>query len=171
MPDIFPIPITPGRAPTMSLWLDGAYHQLSVTWNVSAQRRYFNLYNQFGVWVMTAPLIETGPGKMLVGITYVKELRSMRCTMAEPTWRPLGQMVDYWLEGVDPLWLNGKHRSETIGVNQFMFPVLNNPSLTVDPGQIALFGTASRFANLVEGYMERSVLIFRNRQFEVFARG
>lgn len=167
MPDLFPIPPAPGQTPMVLARIDGGIHQISVTFNVSAQRYYFNIYDQFGVWVCTRALIETGPGQMIIGISYEKPLRSMLVTLGEPWFRPLGQIVDLWLEGVDPEWLNGPHRSEVVSQTEFLFPVLGNPSLTIDPGLIALHGTASRFFNLVDGY-KTNVLIWRNRKFEVF---
>lgn len=164
----FPVPIPRIQAPSIQLPLDGELHRITVTWNVSAQRFYFNLYNSSSVWIVTKPLIATGPGREILGVAYEEKLRSVRVTLKHPFWRPLGQIVYYTLEGVDPSWLNGKHRCEVIAPDEFLFHhVSDDPSKTIDPGHIPYNGTASRYVNLVEGYMTTSVLIFRNRQFEV----
>jgi len=168
MGDVFPLPLPKIRAPSVWLVLDGSQHTITVTWNVSAQRRYFNLYDSSAVWIVTKPLIETGPGLEIASIVYEKKLRSMRVTLKKPFWRPQGQIVDYTLEGVDPAWLNGEHRCEVIAPDQFLFYVTGNPSQTLDPGQIALCGAAHRYVDLVKGMMQTSKLIFRDEKFEVF---
>ena len=158
-----------GRAPNYAVDLDGAIHKLTVTWNVSAQRFYFNLYDPMGVWLVTAPLIETGPGLNIQEMVYDARLRSVVVRLLEPHWRPLGQIVDWSLEGVDPDNLNGLHRCEMTGNAEFVFHVARNPIIGVNPGQMALHGTAHRYANLVKGYIETSMMIFRNGSFEVFS--
>lgn len=163
------IPLRPlrNRAPNFMVELDGVMHKLTVTWNVSAQRFYFNLYDQMGVWVVTAPLIETGPGLIIGEMFYDAPLRSVVVRLLEPHWRPLGQIVDWTFEGVDPDNLNGPHRCTMTGLSEFIFYVADNPIVGVNPGQMALHGTAHRYADLVKGYTETSVMIFRNNAFEV----
>jgi hypothetical protein len=168
MPNYLRLPHRPSQAPKFTMTLNGEFHTLTVTWNVSAQRYYFNLYDSFGTWVVTAPLIPTAPGVRVSSLVYSPKLRSMVAKLVEPHWRPLGQIVDYTLEGVDPAWLNAKHRSETTGADEFVFYLSRAAvPVDVDPGQIALAGTAHRYVNLVEGYIENATLIFRNDAFEV----
>ena len=166
--DFLALPKAPSQTPKFTLTLDDTFHTMTVTWNVSAQRFYFNLYDSFSTWIVTAPLIATGPGLRIESLEYDRRLRSMVVRLNEPHWRPLGQIVDWWLEGVDPAWLNGKHRCEMTGLSEFVFYLAPRPpAVTGDPGQIALAGTAHRYANLVEGYIENNALIFRNDAFEV----
>jgi hypothetical protein len=163
------IPLRPAglRAPNFPVELDGSMHRVTVTWNVSAQRYYFNLYDALGIWLVSAPLIATAPGLRINGLVYDAPLRSMVVRLLEPHWRPLGQIVDWWIEGADPDSLNGLHRCETTGANEFIFYVGDNPFLDIDPGHIALAGTAHRYANLTKGYIKDSVLLFRGGAFEV----
>lgn len=162
------MPEASSEAPKFTLRLNGEFHVLTVTWNVSSQRYYFNLYDSFGTWIITAPLIATPAGRRIESIVYEAKLRSMRVTLLEPHWRPLGQIVDWTFEGTDPDWLQGRHRCEITGVSEFLFFIARSaPALAIDPGQITLCGTAHRYVNLTEGYIENSQLIFRNNAFEV----
>ena len=79
------IPFRPlgSEAPNFMVELDAMMHRVTVTWNVSAQRFYFNLYDPMGIWLVTAPLIETGPGLNIGEMFYDAPLRSVVVRLLE----------------------------------------------------------------------------------------
>ena len=90
-------------------------------------------------------------------------MKAMQFTGETPRFRPLGQLIDGTIEGVDPPVLNGPRRYMAISASDRIFP------LTQDPGQIVQLGSVNHYVNLLQGYVEGWTVIFRNNQFEVFS--
>jgi hypothetical protein len=167
------IPFLPSNlfAPNFTVTLDGSPYNVIVTWNISAQRYYINIYGSNGTWVITVPLFQSPPARAVNGLVYDPLRRVMTVELvAPPLWpvpigstgtaTPPGTIVDYTLENFDPALLNTKWRCLHINDTFFSFPLVNNP------GQINILGSVSRYLNMVSGLFD-STLIYRNGAFEV----
>lgn len=166
------IPFVPSntQAPSYNVTLDGNSYFLVVTWNVSAQRYYINIYSTDGTWVCTVPLTETAIGRPIQSMYYDTNQRaifgSFQVEAITPVvgtaiWRPQGQIVQYTFDGFTPDTLNGEVDCLRTGFGEFMY------SLATNPGPISVLGNGSRYMNMAEGYFETSTLIYRQNQFEV----
>jgi hypothetical protein len=166
------IPFLPSNltAPSFVVTLDQDQYKIIVTWNVSAQRYYINVYGLDGSWVVTVPLIQTPPSRAINSISYDILRRVMTVGLVGPIYYPIplgsnltppGTIVDYTLENFDPPILNQTWRSLHINDNTFSFPLAD------DPGQINIVGTVARLMNMVGGVFINSTLAYRNGAFEV----
>lgn len=167
------IPFLPSNlaAPTFPVTLDGGSYQVTVTWNVSAQRYYINIYDNTGNWILTTAMIQSPPSRAVNGLVYDPLRLVMTVELVAPpfwpvpigslgTFSPPGTVVDYYLENFDPASLNAKWRCLHIDDVYFSFPLATNP------GQINVLGSVSQYANMVGGTFD-STLIYRNGAFEV----
>lgn len=168
------IPFLPSNlvAPKFSVVLDGDPYNVVITWNISAQRYYVNVYGLDGSWLITIPLIQSPPARNIETIKFDPFQQAMIVKFVDPSLWPIplskegvstdpGTIVDYTLENFDPPFWNTKWRSLHIDPITFSFPM---PS---DPGEIKIVGTVSRYLNMVGSIFRRSTLIYRNGAFEV----
>lgn len=162
MPIIYPFYPSNVAAPRFTPTLDNATYSVIVTWNVSAQRYFINVYASDGTWVVTTALVESLDAVKIDAMTYDPTQRVMQTTLAVQHNRPVCQIVKFWLTGMQPDWLNGEHDCMVTDFWSFSFPV------DTDPGQVVVLGTASRLINLVASYFDTSALAFRNQAFEVW---
>jgi hypothetical protein len=167
------IPFLPSNitAPIFTATFDGATYRVVITWNISAQRFYVNIYDQGGMWIVTVPLFQSPPARAVNSVSYDIIRRVMTIEMDDPSHWPIplntggtgtkpGTMVDYTLENFDPPVLNAKWRSIQLNETTFSFPLAD------DPGAINIVGSVSRYLNMVNGLFQ-STLIYRNGAFEV----
>jgi hypothetical protein len=165
------IPFIPSNivTPTFIVTFDGDDYKVTITWNISAQRYYVNIYAQDGTWIVTTPLVQTPPSRAVEKVYYDILRRVMTITLVSPLYFPVplgsnltpsGTIVDYTLENFDPPVLNGKQRSLHVNDLTFSFP------LTDDPGQIHVIGSIARYIDMAGGIF-KSVFIYRNGSFEI----
>jgi len=167
------IPFIPSNitTPQIDVTLDGNSCYILITWNVSAQRYYINIYDKATQgWIITVPLISSPPPRNLQSVRYDPFLSSVVAQLVDPSWWPIpsygpatppGLMVDYTLENFQPDTYNGKFRCMHIDSMTFTFPMPNNP------GPLVVMGRVNRILNMVESVMQTSTLIYRNGAFEV----
>ena len=166
------IPFLPSNimAPVFNATLDGNSYKVAVTWNVSAQRYYINIYSSTGVWIITTALVSSPPARAVVATQYDPFLSSVIVTLVDPSQWPIplggpltnpGEIVDYTLEGFQPNTYNGKFRCLHITNTEFTFPVI------ADPGPLVVLGRVSRFLNMVDTVFNVSSIIYRNGAFEI----
>jgi hypothetical protein len=167
------IPFIPSNllAPRFDVVLDGNNYNVVVTWNISAQRYYVNVYGIDGSWIITTPLVQSPPARAVNSFAYDTIRRIAMVSFVDPSLWPIplssagtltapGTMVDYTLENFDPLVLNATWRSLHIDSTNFSFQLADNP------GTINILGSVSRYLNMVGGIFQ-STLIYRNGSFEV----
>jgi hypothetical protein len=147
--------------PQYSVVLDGVSYTVLVTWNVSAQRYYVNIYGNNKTLIVCRPLVQTSHSNPITDIYYDQNLGVMIVTLLNYIYRPIGQIIKYTLENFNPSILNGTINALTLSMNQFSFPIDN------DPGAIITLGSAGRYMDMAAGYFQNSTLIFRNNAFEV----
>lgn len=166
------IPFIPSNlvAPSFRAVFDGVDHNVIITWNVSAQRYYVNVYTSNGAWVITIPLFASPPGRAAANAVYDPFLNAVivdlvdpslwPCPLAGPITKP-GTIIDYTLENFQPLTYNGRFRSLHINSQRFSFPIDFNP------GQLVVLGQVSRYLNMIESVFQTSSMIYRNGSFEI----
>ena len=160
------------RTPTIPMTLDGVNCNVTITFNVSAQRYYINVYDQNGDWIITVPLVSSPPGRNVQSAYYDPFLNIVTVTMVDPSLWPVplakeginirpGLMVDYTLLGFTPDTYNGKFRCMHIDAITFTFP------MPTDPGQVQILGTVNRLLNMIEPLFIINSLVYRNSAFEI----
>lgn len=168
------VPFIPSNlvAPEFPATFDGNDYRVVVTWNISALRYYINVYDSNGLWIITAPLVQSPPSRGVNGLSYDSLRRVMTVELVAPpfwpvpigstgTFSPPGTVVDYYLENFDPVVLNTKWRCLHINDTYFEFP------LPDDPGQINVLGSVARYINMLSSVFVTSTLIYRNGAFEI----
>jgi hypothetical protein len=150
-------------APRFQAVIDGVLTTVVVTWNVAAQRYYINVYTSTGALVVARAVVETARARPLNVFYYDNTQRAMIGILANPVWRPVGQIVNYTFEGFQPESLNHAQLVIRYGYHTGMFAYRIN----TNPGEVTVLGSVSRYANMLEGYANQTSLIFRNNQFEV----
>lgn len=168
------IPFIPSliKAPTIPVTLDGDPYNVVVTWNVSAQRYYINVYDTTGTWILTTALTSTPPARDVASAVYDPFLSQMTVTMVDPSLWPVplsheglatppGTMIDYTLAGFTPDTYNGLFRGLQINPTTFIFP------MNTDPGPVVVMGKVHRLMNMVQSVFSISSLVYRNGAFEV----
>jgi hypothetical protein len=170
MPEVIPFSPSNIAAPQFTATLDNNPYNIIVTWNVSSQRYFINVYDVDGNWIVTTPLVATPPARAVDSAVFDPLRNIVLVKMVNPsTWPiPLGRgtikpgwIVELTMLGFQPDAYNGTRRC--VGVNDitFTFPI------DTDPGPVLIFGSANRLINMVEGYFNTSALIYRNGAFEV----
>jgi hypothetical protein len=165
------IPFIPSNivTPTFKATFDGDDYKVTITWNISAQRYYVNIYGSDGTWIVTTPLVQTPPSRAIDLASYDILRRVMTMTLVAPIYFPVpigsnltrpGTAIEYTLENFDPPILNGMQRSLHIDDLTFSFPLAN------DPGQINVIGSIGRYIDMAGGIF-RSTFIYRNGNFEI----
>jgi hypothetical protein len=168
------IPFVPSniRVPSFTVTLDSDDYTIKVTWNVSAQRYYLNIYSTDGTWIITTPLVSCPPGRDVELVSWDSTRRVLTVQMVDPSLWPIplsaggevtspGQMIDYTLEGFQPDTYNGTFRC--LHMNETTFSL----SMETDPGQIIVLGNVNRLMNMVQTIFQTSSLVYRNGAFEV----
>jgi hypothetical protein len=166
------IPFLPSnlRVPRFKAALDGSIHEISVTWNISAQRYYINVYDANGVWILTTALVTTPPARNTAQASYDPFLGAVVVDLVDPQlwptpisgpWIKPGTIVEYTLEGFQPNTYNGKYRCLHISPIRFTYP------MPQDPGPLLILGRVSRLLNMVDTVFTASSLVYRNGAFEI----
>ncbi len=148
-------------APKFTANLDGDDYSVVITWNMSGQRYYINVYDTSGNWITTVPIISSPPGEEIASAAYDPNRAVMTMTKRVPGGhRKPGTIVEYTLQGFMPQIYNGVYQCLTINDTTFSYP------LAVDPGQAVILGSAHRLLNMVAGLFQ-STMVYRNGCFEV----
>ena len=168
------IPFIPSNIilPTFTATLDGDDYTVKVTWNVSAQRFYLNLYAQDGTWVTTVPLIQSPPARQVLSAVWDILQGILTIVMVDPSLWPIplstegtatkpGTVSNFTLENFVPNNYNGTFKSLILNPTTFTIP------MTTDPGQATILGSVSRYLNMMAGIFNTSTLIYRSGAFEV----
>jgi hypothetical protein len=156
------VPFAPSNysAPRFQVTLDSRPYFVAVTWNFAALRYYINVYDlNNGTLICAIPLTGTPPGMALAALRFDQNLGAVIATLAQPSYRPAGQIVEYTITGCLPAAFNGVYRCLTIDDARFSYP------LAADPGQAVVLGAVTRCLNMLDPWFN-STLIFRNMQFE-----
>lgn len=151
---------------------DREQYEVIITWNISAQRYYINVYGLDGTWVVTVPLIQTPPARAINSVSYDPFMNQVVVKLVDPTLWPVplspgglatrpGTMIDYTLENFTPDTYNGTFRGMHVNEVTFFYP------METDPGPVLITGSVSRKLNMVAGVFQTSSLIYRNSAFEV----
>jgi hypothetical protein len=168
------IPFTPSNlfVPSFVANFDGDDYTVKISWNISAQRFYINIYAGDGTWIVTVPLIQSPPSRGVASVAWDILQGTVSVQMVDPSLWPIplspaalgtppGTIIEYTLENFVPDTYNGKFRGLHINPTLFTIP------MTSDPGQAQILGSVSRHLNMVAGIFNTSTFIYRNGNFEV----
>lgn len=172
MTSVFPFIPSNIQVPKFNAILDNTTYTITVTWNVSAQRYYINVYTTDGTWIITTPLVSCPPARAVNSVSWDSTRRVLTVEMVDPSFWPIplssgglvtppGIMIDYTLEGFQPNTYNGLFRG--LQVDEITFEV----PMDVDPGNVVVMGNVNRLMNMVQSVFTTSSLVYRNGAFEV----
>ena len=166
------IPFTPSNlvAPKFRIPLDGNDYDLVITWNVSAQRYYINIYDISRRWIITTALVASPPARAVAATVYDPFLNAVVVDIVDPILWPTplggpitkpGTMIDYTMDNFQPGTYNGKYRCLHVNPTRFTFPMLT------DPGPLVVLGRVNRLLNMIDTVFTTSTLVYRNHCFEL----
>ena len=157
------IPFIPSllQAPSFQVTLDGNIYNVTVTWNLAAQRYYINITQLDGTLVLCRALIGSPVGVEMESAVWKNGTVTVK-TQAPHTLQ-INATLNLTIEGVTPDGYNGQVSAFIIDQNTFTY------LLSADPGKMTVTGSVSQNLDLIEGYFTTSTLVFRtaNSQFEV----
>jgi hypothetical protein len=157
---------------SFSAIFDNSQYNVTVTWNVSSQRFFINIYDVTGAWILTTPMVQSPPGRDVESVYYDPFMNVIQITLVDPSLWPLplspggintkpGTMIDYVLRGFQPITYNGSFRALHINETVFTFPMSTNP------GPLVIAGSVNRMLNMVDTIFRTSSLIYRSGAFEI----
>lgn len=167
------IPFLPSniQTPRFKASFDGVPHTVEITWNVSAQRYYINIYEEStNRWVITVPLISSPPARDVANAEYDPFMNIVKITFVYPSLWPVpvggpiykpGTIIDYTLTDFQPITYNGNVLGLHIDELTFTYP------MPIDPGPLVVLGKISRMLNMVGSVFKETVMIYRNGAFEI----
>jgi hypothetical protein len=160
MTQLIPFVSSNYAAPNFQVTLDGATYNIVITWNVSAQRFYVNVYDSNGNLICAVPLTESPPD-ITISDMYWDQNRQV-VVVNSPTYicRPYGQIVRYTISNCYPDVFNGTFNCLMESLHVFSYQMVN------DPGQIVTIGSAGVHFNMLEPWFNSS-FIYRKKRFEV----
>jgi len=144
--------------------LDGTQYQAKITWGLSGQRWYINLFDQTGNLIFYLPIIGSPTAIQTAALTWSGVQNLVTVTTAVPHGIPLGVTAQLTVVGVSPSAYNGIWSMFVTAPSTLTFP------LAIDPGSDATVnGNIGHDINIAGGYFTTSTFVFREatQQFEV----
>ena len=144
--------------------LDGAPYLVIVTWGLSGQRWYINLYDHDGARVFTLPLIGSSIALKTSSLVWDDVAGLVIVTTELPHGIPIGLTTQLTISGASPSAYNGILTLFSTGPDTLSYPQTTNPGTSSAYKQ----GNIGRDINIAGGYFT-STLVFRQatQQFEI----
>ena len=156
------VPLTSIRAAPFQFQavLDGTQYNVIVNWNVTAQRRYVNIYTSANALVLCVALIGSPPTVPIQSITWSNGTVTVTTTTPH-MWNLLGTCT-VTITGCVPTAYNGVVSVFVTSRTTFTFPLI------VNPGLVTTLGVAAYNLSMTVGYFA-STLVYREatQQFEI----
>lgn len=161
MTTIIPVAFSLNQVPEYQVTLDNQEYNLTLTWNLYAQRYYVNCQDLDNTLVFSLPLVGSPPGQVVQSLTWVSGEVSI-VTDNPHGYRP-GTTVRLTLSDAVPSGYSGEYDMLVTGASNLKFSLPVNPGTATGPGNL--------YTNLdlAWGYFETSVLVWRpsSNQLEV----
>jgi hypothetical protein len=148
------------NAPSFMPTFDGQQYNVSIVWNISAQRFYVKCMTLQGALVFLVPLVNSNPPIEITSFVWDEFNARVVATTAKSHGMPIGQVININIINTVPSAFNGSGLGFVLSDNQIVYPMQQNP------GQATMLGVLDMFISMTKAYFQ-STLVFRNMVFEV----
>jgi hypothetical protein len=139
---------------------DGTLYNVTVVWNISAQRYYINCKDISGNLIFMVPLIENMNPFPILDMSYDLQNHRVLAEIGSQYTFKAGRVLYASVINCVPTEYNGTGFIYILSKNQIVYP------LPVDPGPNTVLGVVEYYMSITKGYFQ-STMIFRNGYFEV----
>jgi hypothetical protein len=151
---------TNNKAQSFMPTFDGSLYNVTIVWNISAQRYYVKCESIAGDLIFFVPLVGNPNQYEIADIEYDQQNQRVVATMSQPHLTITGRLIYADIIGCVPSQYNGSGFITILNRTQIAYP------LSQDPGPATVLGVLDYLISMTKGYFQ-STMIFRNGYFEV----
>jgi hypothetical protein len=148
------------RAQSFAPTFDGNIYNVTVYWNISAQRYYVNCKDLSGNLIFMVPLVGNMNPFQIISMSYDAQNQRVLAQIETQYYMRVGRVIQANVIGCVPNQYNGSGFLYILSHNQIYYP------LSTDPGPATVLGVIDYLISMTKGYFQ-STMIFRNGYFEV----
>ena len=156
------IPFTPSnrKAPSFMPTLDGITYTVTVFWNVSAQRYYFNCQGSNGNLIFMIPLVENPMNWDIKSLVWDRQNERVILEVKKQHHIQIGRVVYFRIINNDPNEYNGDGFCTILSDTQITYPMIT------DPGEAGTLGSIVYIISMTKAYFD-STIAFRDNVFAI----
>ena len=139
---------------------DGAMYNVTIYWNISAQRFFVNCKDIGGNLIFMVPLIGNMPAFQIESLVYDEQNQRVVATVDKQYSLRIGRVINANVINCVPNEYNGSGFIYVLSHNQIFYP------LATDPGPVTVLGVIDYLISMTKGYFQ-STMIYRGGYFEV----
>jgi hypothetical protein len=147
-------------APNFMPTFDGTQYNVTIIYNISAQRYYVRCQTLNKDLIFLVPLVESDEPVEIIDYEWDEYNARVVATTKKPHGMPIGQTIIMNIINTKPDAYNGFGFGFVLSDTEFFYPMAQ------DPGQAIRFGVLDMFISMTKGYFN-STLVYRNKRFEV----
>jgi hypothetical protein len=148
------------KAQSFAPTFDGNIYNVTVYWNISAQRYYVNCKDLSGNLIFMVPLVGNSNPFQILSMIYDPLNQRVIAEVDEQYYLRIGRVLQANVINCVPNQYNGSGFLYVLSHNQIYYP------LATDPGPATVLGVIDYLISMTKGYFQ-STMIFRNGYFEV----
>jgi hypothetical protein len=148
------------KAQSFAPTFDGNIYNVTVYWNISAQRYYVNCKDLNGNLIFMVPLVGNPNPFQVLSMIYDPLNQRVIAEVDEQYYLRIGRVLQANVINCVPNEYNGSGFLYVLSHNQIYYP------LAIDPGPATVLGVIDYLISMTKGYFQ-STMIFRNGYFEV----
>lgn len=148
------------KAQSFAPTFDGNIYNVTVYWNISAQRYYVNCKDLSGNLIFMVPLVGNSNPFQILSMIYDPLNQRVIAEVDEQYYLRIGRVLQANVINCVPNEYNGSGFLYVLSHNQIYYP------LATDPGPATVLGVIDYLISMTKGYFQ-STMIFRNGYFEV----
>jgi hypothetical protein len=139
---------------------DGALYNVTIYWNIAAQRYFVNCKDISGTLIFMVPLVGNMPPFQIKSLEYDPQNQRVVAQVDTQYYLRIGRVISANVINCVPSQYNGSGFLYVLSPNQIQYP------LATDPGPATVLGVIDYLISMTKGYFQ-STMIFRNGYFEV----
>jgi hypothetical protein len=148
------------KAQSFSPTFDGSIYNVTILWNISAQRYYVNCKDLSGNLIFMVPLVGNMNPFQILAMSYDALNQRVIAQVNTQYYLRVGRVFNANVIGCVPSEYNGSGFLYVLSPNRIYYPLAN------DPGPATVLGVIDYLISMTKGYFQ-STMIYRNGYFEV----
>jgi hypothetical protein len=148
------------QAQSFSPTFDGNIYNVTILWNISAQRYFVNCKDLSGNLIFMIPLVGNINPFQILSLSYDVQNQRVIAEVDTQYYLRVGRVIYASVINCVPSQYNGTGFLYILSKNQIYYPLATNP------GPATVLGVIEYYISLTKGYFQ-STMIFRNGYFEV----
>jgi hypothetical protein len=139
---------------------DGVLYNVTIYWNISAQRYYVNCKDISGNLIFMVPLVGNMPPFQILSLSYDEFNQRVLAQIDIQYYMRIGRVIQANVINCVPQQYNGSGFLYLLSKDYLFYPMSTNP------GPASVLGVVEYYISLTKGYFQ-STMIYRNGYFEV----